>query len=122
MSAEQVEIDVTAVAAHPVHGRVIVFERSKKFVFVAPVVPEYPFYGQDFAVPVDEYERDYKEEAPIELEAQCEACGATCNLSDIPDHEISRADAEWHAAFKLHRCCGGASVTKIRFEWVKGSK
>lgn len=118
MSAEATEIQILATATHPVHGRVIVFERSDKFVFVAPVTKEYPWYGQDFRVSKKEYEQEFREEGHAMLEAQCNGCGAMCEL-DAPDHEISRADAEWSAMGKLYLCCGTSGMDKIKFEWRK---
>lgn len=122
MSAEHTEVTILAVATHPVHGRVIVFERSEKFVFLAPVISEYPFYGQDFAVPVDEYEREYREEAGVELEAQCITCGATCNLTDTPDHILATCEAERQAVFKLFRCCGTGQSENLKFTWLRSEQ
>lgn len=120
MSAEATEIHIIATATHPVHGRVIVFDRTDKHVFVAPVEPEYPWYSDDFSVPVATYEKDYAEEGGIMLEATCPGCGAMSTQEDVPDHEISRADAEWRAYSKLFRCCGTGQLPV--FEWRRAAK
>ncbi len=120
MSAEATEITILAVAKHAEHGRVIVLERTKKYVLIAPVTKAFPWYGDCRKVHPIDYERQYVEEAGVELEAQCEACGATCCRTDIPDHNISRAEADWDACFDLFQCCGGSSVNKIKFTWIGG--
>lgn len=120
MSDEHLEITITAVATHPIHGRVIVFEESPGWVFVAPIIEAYPFYGDDFPVTRTAFERDYKIEPTVTLETKCEACGASAVEEDVPDHEISRKYAEWGAVIGLYGCCDSSNVFKMKFTWTAG--
>lgn len=111
------EIHIIATAAHPVHGRVIVFEESDEWVFVAPVISERPFYGQDFRVTREQYNREFTQEPCVILEAECIRCGTMIDRGCVPDHQIPREKAEREALRELRGCCGERVANAPKMRW-----
>lgn len=119
MSAEATEIQILATATHPVHGRVIVFEESDDWVFVAQAIAERPYYGQDFRVSREQYNKEFTEEPFVVFEAECLRCGTMFEGGCMPDHQISRAIAKREAIEWLRGCCGQRKANELKFEWRK---